>query len=131
MRRLAKLLLALGLGIALVPVAVAVMIWDERPDDGSEIRAGLVTGSGPAADVPDPSALRRCRDLGQAALDDAACLALWAETRRRFLGGGHGETESIRAPDDAPATEPVDGGRAAEPREGVPDAGRTAPSLAR
>jgi len=35
---------------------------------------------------------RRCQQLGEAAVRDAACLAVWAETRDRFLG---------RAPSDA------------------------------
>lgn len=29
---------------------------------------------------------RRCQRLGEAAANDAECLALWAETRDRFLG---------------------------------------------
>jgi conjugative transfer region protein TrbK len=34
---------------------------------------------------PDQAELQRCQALGEAATKDAACLALWAETRRRFL----------------------------------------------
>lgn len=34
---------------------------------------------------PDDAELQRCQALGEAATKDAACLALWAETRRRFL----------------------------------------------
>lgn len=33
----------------------------------------------------DQAELQRCQTLGEAATKDAACLALWAETRRRFL----------------------------------------------
>ena len=29
---------------------------------------------------------RRCQELGEAAASDADCLAVWAETRDRFLG---------------------------------------------
>ena len=29
---------------------------------------------------------RRCQRMGEAAADDAKCLAIWAETRDRFLG---------------------------------------------
>lgn len=36
---------------------------------------------------------RRCQQLGEAAVRDAECLAVWAETRDRFLG---------RSPSDAP-----------------------------
>ena len=34
---------------------------------------------------PDHAELERCQALGEAASTDVACLALWAETRRRFL----------------------------------------------
>jgi conjugative transfer region protein TrbK len=34
---------------------------------------------------PDDAELQRCQALGEAATRDAGCLALWAETRRRFL----------------------------------------------
>lgn len=37
---------------------------------------------------------RRCQKLGEAAVRDTECLAVWAETRDRFLG---------RAPSDAPS----------------------------
>jgi hypothetical protein len=30
--------------------------------------------------------LLRCQHLGQAALNDTACAAVWAENRRRFFG---------------------------------------------
>jgi len=30
--------------------------------------------------------LARCRDLGEAGARDAACLAVWGESRRHFLG---------------------------------------------
>ncbi|MEM8758757.1 MAG: putative entry exclusion protein TrbK-alt [Pseudomonadota bacterium] len=125
MRRLAKLLLALGLGTALL--LVVVMTWGEQPNDGSEVRAGLATGSGPTADVPNPnpSALRRCRDLGRAALEDTSCLALWAETRRRFLGGGDDALEVGPWPDDVSATEPRHGGRRVAPPDGATDADAT------
>ena len=29
---------------------------------------------------------RRCQEMGEAAANDAECLAIWAETRDRFLG---------------------------------------------
>jgi conjugative transfer region protein TrbK len=41
---------------------------------------------------PDPvlETLRRCRQLGEAATRDAACLAAWDENRRRFLSPSAG-----------------------------------------
>ena len=56
----------------------------------------------PARPVPAPTLApavdplraqqRRCQQLGEAAVRDAECLAVWAETRDRFLG---------RSPSDA------------------------------
>ncbi len=42
---------------------------------------------------PDPlrETLRRCQRLGEAAANDADCLAAWAESRDRFLGRGRSE----------------------------------------
>lgn len=37
---------------------------------------------------------RRCQQMGEAAANDAECLAVWAETRDRFLG---------RTPNPAPS----------------------------
>jgi conjugative transfer region protein TrbK len=41
---------------------------------------------------PDPlrETLRRCRQLGEAATRDVACLAAWDENRRRFLSPSAG-----------------------------------------
>ncbi len=39
----------------------------------------------PAVD-PLRAEQRRCQQLGEAAVHDAECLAVWAETRDRFLG---------------------------------------------
>ena len=39
----------------------------------------------PAAD-PLRAAQRRCQAMGEAAARDPGCLAVWAETRERFLG---------------------------------------------
>lgn len=46
-----------------------------------------------ATATPDPlrPELRRCQLLGQGALDDPACLAVWVESRDRFLGRGAGD----------------------------------------
>ena len=41
--------------------------------------------------------LRRCRDIGEEALRDVTCLALWKENRERFLDGGN----SLAAPSSA------------------------------
>ncbi|RAI01463.1 conjugal transfer protein TrbK [Acuticoccus sediminis] len=56
---------------------------------------------GPPASAPalspsvDPlrAEQRRCQRLGEAAVRDADCLAVWAETRDRFLGHAPSGTE--------------------------------------
>lgn len=37
---------------------------------------------------------RRCQQLGEEAVHDAECLAVWAETRDRFLGRAPSDTRS-------------------------------------
>ena len=57
-------------------------------------------------------ALKRCQDLGEAAIHDATCLKAWAESRRRFLRietPSRTETPpvpTITAPSDAAPTAP-------------------------
>ena len=41
--------------------------------------------------------LRRCRDIGEEALRDAACLTLWKENRERFLGSSRASAASSPA----------------------------------
>jgi len=85
-----KMLARLG-AIVFVAIAItATVIELNRKEDAP--------ASSPAAlHSPDRDPLRegqrRCQRLGQEAASDSACMAIWAETRDRFLG---------RAP--APAT---------------------------
>jgi conjugative transfer region protein TrbK len=48
---------------------------------------------------PERSELARCRDLGVAAADDAACKKAWAESRRRFLGTREQEHSATPKPE--------------------------------
>jgi len=54
-----------------------------REEEGRTVRPAQVA-------APDVDALRaeqrRCQALGEAAASDRDCLAVWAETRDRFLG---------------------------------------------
>jgi conjugative transfer region protein TrbK len=78
-----KILARLG---ALVFIAIAVTataIDMARKDEPS------ASPPAPALQPPtDPlrESLRRCQQLGEAAANDADCLAAWAESRDRFLG---------------------------------------------
>jgi conjugative transfer region protein TrbK len=53
------------------------------------ISAGAPAGAAAPSIENDPLAreLARCRAIGMAAKDDAACEAAWAENRRRFFSG--------------------------------------------
>ncbi len=90
MSRLPLVLVGLGLGVLLLPVAF--LLRPDAPAPPPAEPAGLSIGrSGPDDNLA--AALRRCRDAGRAALEDPSCLALWDETRRRFLGVEEGRTE--------------------------------------
>jgi len=85
--RTLRILAVLAVGVAIMIVALWLAGIDVRDADP------------PARSAPervsDPlqAELLRCNGLGQSALDDAACRAAWAETRRRFFGSRkqHGE----------------------------------------
>jgi conjugative transfer region protein TrbK len=55
---------------------------------GKEERVAVPTTPSSEEIPPDPlrAAQRRCQLLGEAAARDTECLAVWAETRDRFLG---------------------------------------------
>ncbi|MGO4840307.1 putative entry exclusion protein TrbK-alt, partial [Rhizobiaceae sp. 2RAB30] len=57
---------------------------------------------------PARSALTRCRNLGMAAADDAACRKAWAENRRRFFGSENRERPPAPNPERFGETRPAD-----------------------
>lgn len=80
----ARMIAVLAIGAAMIAAVAALR------EAGSEDNA-------PATRLRDPGGepllapfgnaeMVRCRDLGMAAADNAACLKAWAENRRRFLG---------------------------------------------
>ncbi len=78
-----KMLARLG---AVVFVAIALTV---AAIDRTRQKDGPVARSAPAVE-PSVDRLReeqrRCQQLGEAAAYDSECLAVWAETRYRFLG---------------------------------------------
>ena len=85
--------------IVFVAVAITATVIEMTREDVST----APTPSAPSLQPPtDPlrEGQRRCQRLGEAAANDPECLAIWAETRDRFLG---------RAP--APATPAPNGGQ--------------------
>lgn len=69
------------LGVAMAATLVQMVRKEERPPQ--DLPAFL--DETPAED-PLRAQQRRCQLMGEAARNDAGCLAVWAETRDRFLG---------------------------------------------
>ncbi|WFE89833.1 putative entry exclusion protein TrbK-alt [Roseibium porphyridii] len=73
---------------AIVFVAIAItasLIEMSRKDEPApELSAPAAQPS----DDPMLADLRRCQQMGRAAIDDEDCLATWQKTRDRFLGRG-------------------------------------------
>lgn len=75
------LLLRLGIGLLALLAVLGALLEIAREDD-IDIRS---IPERPEVDDPLQAELQRCRDLGDAALDDQECAATWTENRRRFL----------------------------------------------
>lgn len=75
------LLLRLGIGVIAFMAVLGALLEVARED-------AFETRSMPdLTEISDPlrAELQRCRDLGNAALNDQDCAAAWADTRRQFL----------------------------------------------
>lgn len=73
----ARLLAVFALSAGLTAAIVAL-----QDEDATDAKA---PGIGRSGGEPVNTGLARCRDLGMAAADDAACRKAWAENRRRFF----------------------------------------------
>ena len=83
-----KILARLG-AVVFVAIAVTATAIDmARKDEPPAPRPA--SSLQPPAD-PLRESLRRCQQLGEAAANDADCLAAWAESRDRFLGRDRSE----------------------------------------
>ncbi len=78
-----KMLARLGAVVFVAIAITATVIEMTRQDDPAPIRT--VPALQPPTD-PLRESLRRCQQLGEAAVNDPGCLATWAENRDRFLG---------------------------------------------
>lgn len=65
-----------------ITATVLALRDDHRPADVITVPPALREENGVD---PIQAELRRCQVLGEVATRDPACLATWAETRRRFL----------------------------------------------
>jgi conjugative transfer region protein TrbK len=81
-----------GLILAGASMILALIIAGTIGEMGRDEHGALTPSSAKAN--PQQAALERCQSLGEAAAKDAACLALWAETRRRFLTPSPPQSES-------------------------------------
>jgi conjugative transfer region protein TrbK len=78
---LGKVLLLIG--VALILGLILIGFTGEITHDGQEVYSPARNPQ--TRPGPDHAELKRCQALGEVATKDAACLAHWAETRRRFL----------------------------------------------
>ncbi len=76
-----------ALGLVAVTIAM-IMASVHFRDNDSGIVAAAKLGFPTHETNPLADELARCRAIGIAALDDAACKAAWAENRRRFFAAG-------------------------------------------
>lgn len=67
-------------------VLAGLAAWWAGNGDETDPVASAVPAASATVD-PLRAELTRCQALGEAGARDAACLAAWAESRRRFLGG--------------------------------------------
>ncbi|WP_413993281.1 putative entry exclusion protein TrbK-alt [Labrys okinawensis] len=79
-----KTLARIGAVVFIAVAVTAAMVEMNRKDD-NPVSAAPPTLS-PVTPNPLREGLRRCQGLGEAALRDRECLALWAGERDRFLG---------------------------------------------
>ncbi|WP_375567522.1 putative entry exclusion protein TrbK-alt [Oceaniradius stylonematis] len=70
--------------IVFIAAAITATVIEMTREDIS-ITAPSAPSLQPPAD-PLREGQRRCQRMGEAAASDADCLAIWAETRDRFLG---------------------------------------------
>jgi len=77
----ARMIAVLALGAGLT-AAIAALRGSE---DAPAIRLRDPGGEPAFYPIGRSSELARCRDIGAAALEDAACRKAWAENRRRFF----------------------------------------------
>jgi len=75
--------LAVLIAVGVVLAGLAAWWAGTGDEDGWELRSETIA---PAPVDPLVAEFHRCQALGDAGAHDAACLAAWAENRRRFLG---------------------------------------------
>lgn len=74
------ILIRLGIGALVLTAILATLLEISRQSE-------MVIEPVPAQNTSDPARaeLRRCQEIGEAAMQDDACLKAWAENRQRFM----------------------------------------------
>lgn len=103
-KMLARLGAIVFVGVAITAAVIEFTRQPEPAEVGPQARQRGDTG-----DLRQ--GLRRCRDMGEAATRDPACLGIWAENRDRFLKQGAQTPDAPDAPTtlwpSAPAEDPI------------------------
>ena len=109
--------------VAFVAIAMTATVLEVRRIENAPVASSLRPASATTHDLLQ-SELIHCQGLGEAGTRDAACLAAWAESRRRFLTPGTPQIKPAQANETvvpknstepvleeaAPATTPVPNG---------------------
>lgn len=113
-KMLARIAAVVFVGVAITATAIELTRKEEEPE-------AQILGRDHRGDaLPLRAGLRRCRDMGEAATRDPACLKIWADNRDLFLRqtAAPSEPAAPQAPstmwpaEPAPAEGPVAKGRA-------------------
>lgn len=81
--------------VALLAVALTAALIAMSWQEDAPARAIFAAPAIPPAD-PLREGQRRCQQMGEAAANDPDCMAIWAETRDRFLGRDTGSRDAER-----------------------------------
>ncbi len=80
--------------IAILFLAIVMTIALIRMDRSGDLPPLPGRQAQPQVEDPLREGQRRCQRMGEAAAEDTECLAIWAETRDRFLGRTSGPAVS-------------------------------------
>ncbi|WP_297838335.1 putative entry exclusion protein TrbK-alt [uncultured Roseibium sp.] len=96
-RLLARIAAIVFAAVALTATAIEMTQQEKTPPPATPAPAVV-----PPAD-PLRAGQRRCQQMGEAAVRDAECLRIWAETRDRFLGRATAPAPEPGAPQQSEA----------------------------
>lgn len=127
----ARMIAVLALGAGLTAAITTLRSGEDGSEDAPAIRL-RDPGGEPDRTSSSQSELVRCRDIGAAALEDAACRKAWAENRRRFFRAEGREKPPMPKPERFGKTRPADPASAenVDAPSAIPHADRLRPEAA-